>query len=276
MNDLDKPSDFKCKPFLRWPGGKRWLIPTLIPLIANRKINTYIEPFLGGGAVYFSLLPSKAILSDINKELIETYQVVKSTPHHLLSTLEKMPVNRCHYYEIRSEYYKLKVERAARLLYLNRLAFGGMYRVNRQGKFNVPFGGDRTLDILWSANLIVNASKALRSANLYNADFEEVINLASRGDLVYCDPTYTVAHNDNGFQRYNENIFSWTDQERLARACFNAVRRGVYIIMSNASHKTVKELYSPFKPITVERYTGVSRLNKGRRQVKELVFIFNK
>lgn len=263
-----------CDPFLKWPGGKRWLVKRLVPAMSKSGFNNYYEPFLGGGAVYFALAPDNAILSDLNGELISTYRAVKSAPSALLKRLKEFEQSKGAYYEVREQEFRRQKDIAARFLYLNRLGFAGMYRVNRNGKFNVPYGG-RKMDILWEKNLIINASKALQAATLSSCSFEEMITQAEAGDLIYCDPTYTVAHNDNGFLRYNENVFHWSDQKKLAELCKEAARKGVQVVVSNAAHPSIAKLYHPYKPIIVQRHTCVSRTGGGRKKVDEYVFVLN-
>ncbi len=269
-------NDNIIQPFLRWPGGKRWLAKRINKLIDIKNHLRYVEPFVGGGSIYFRLLPNNAIISDINKELIITYKAIKNNPIKVLNILRKMPTGKEEYYEIRDKTYSGKIETAARFLYLNRLAFGGMYRVNKKGKFNVPYGGDRRVSILWENNLIVNASKALKNTKIYCNDFSNILKNCQKGDLVYCDPAYTVTHNNNGFLRYNENIFSWNDQKRLANTCFEAAQKGAQIIVSNAGNESILKLYRPITPIAVQRYSGVSCQTKGRGSVKEYIFVINK
>ena len=263
----------KIVPFLRWPGGKRWLADKIHNLINSVDYSRYIEPFIGGGAVFFRHLPKNAIISDTNKDLIIAYKVIQQNPDKLLNVLRRMPTDKTTFYKTRQKILTNEIQLAARFLYLNRLAFGGMYRVNKQGKFNVPYGGDRRVDILWTNKLITNASVALKKTKIYCRDFEKILSKCGSGDVSYCDPAYTVSHNNNGFLRYNEKIFSWHDQERLANSCFEAAKRGAYVIISNAACKSIKKLYQPINPIVVERYTGVSRQIKGRGTVKEFVFV---
>jgi DNA adenine methylase len=138
------------EPFLKWPGGKRWLIPRLVGLVDNIEIRRYFEPFAGGAALYFALRPRHAILSDINADLINTYRQVKYHVPEIIKRLKRLPVDQKTFYSIRAEEPTVRLDRAVRFLYLNRTAFGGIYRLNRQGRFNVPFGGgQRTQSVLW-------------------------------------------------------------------------------------------------------------------------------
>lgn len=260
------------KPFLKWPGGKRWIAKTLASIIASKLKNQYYEPFLGGGAVFFSLCPREATLSDINYDLINVYMQVQTKFKEVIDGLKTLPVNKEMYYRIREDEPRDPIERAIRFLYLNRTAFGGIYRLNLQGKFNVPYGGGkRTPEILWRNELISNASIILQGKELLVADFEVIMNRAGIGDVVYCDPTYTTIHN-NGFIRYNERNFSWNDQNRLAASSLRACKRGAYVLVSNASYQGLLDLYFPFIPSVLTRKSLVSRSLKSRRCVNEYLF----
>ena len=265
-----------ARPLFKWPGGKRWLAPVICEF-ASRALSTqgtYFEPFAGGAAVFFELQPARAVLSDINGELIEVYDVVRKCPADVLRVLKKLKVTRDDYYRIRATKPTSAVGRAARLLYLNRTAFAGMYRVNRKGQFNVPYGG-RSTRVLWEQSIICDAAAALRNSVLVACDFEVQLRRAKRGDFVYCDPTYTVAHSNNGFVRYNERNFSWTDQERLAKSAVAAARRGATVVVSNAEHTDVSDLYRGWTVETVQRQSLVCPRPTARGPVNELLFISN-
>lgn len=239
---------------------------------------TYFEPFLGGGAVFFRLNPKRAVLRDVNDELVNAYRAIRDDPTAVLSGLRRLRVNKDTYAEVRDSRPRAKIPRAVRFLYLNRTAFAGIYRLNREGRFNVPYGGPkRTPAVLWERELLTRASRVLANGvELSRGDFEPIVRKAKKGDVVYCDPTYTVAHDENGFVRYNERIFSWADQERLALAAFEAVKRGATVIVSNAHHWSVRTLYRAAKSLTWRRPSCVSALSKGRREVLEYLFVLKK
>lgn len=262
-------------PFLKWPGGKRWIAPAITEFISGFLTNNYYEPFLGGAAVFFQLAPKNARLSDVNCELINTYCMVRDFPDFVLETLRAIPVNKREYFRQRRLVPEGRVARAARFLYLNRTAFGGIYRLNARGEFNVPYGGgQRRPDILWDRSLINSASLALRDATLRTSDFEGQMRKAGEGDVVYCDPTYTVKHDNNGFVRYNERVFSWSDQLRLANAAISAVARGALVIVSNAHHDTIRKLYPKNAAVvTASRMSCVSTQVENRTPVSEYVVI---
>lgn len=257
-------------PFLKWAGGKRWLVrdcPELLEIPFDR----YFEPFLGSGAVFFSLLPSSAIVSDSNAELILTYHAVKSNWQAVWAELENM--QRMHsrefYYATRASQPTEETFRAARFLYLNRTCWNGLYRVNTRGEFNVPIG--TKTDILAGGNLSA-CSAALQNAELDCCDFATTIRKAQAGDLVYVDPPYTVRHNVNGFLKYNQTLFSWDDQVRLRDEVVGACDRGVKVIVSNAAHESVKALYKGIGEINIlERASVISGKTSGRKREQEIV-----
>jgi DNA adenine methylase len=234
---------------------------------------TYYEPFLGGGAVFFALRPSRAVLSDLNSSLINAYRVVRDHPHELLQTIKRIEVSAAAYYQVRASKPTDEIAQAAKLLYLNRLAFAGMYRENRRGEFNVPYGGDRTPDALWRSGLVDAASDALSGVEVTQCDFSLTLRRAQEGDLVYCDPTYTVTHNMNGFRRYNERNFSWHDQERLAAEAADAAGRGATVLVSNAFHPSVRALYPVAEAIELKRRSAIARSPANRGNVSEYLFV---
>lgn len=215
----------------------------LADLVLRQLTGTYYEPFLGGGAAFFEIAPARAVISDVNGELVNVYRNVKRRPDAIISRLKRMEVNAQVYEEVRSRNVDDSLQRAVDFLYLNRTAWGGIYRLNSLGRFNVPYGGgERKPDILWKRNLLLRAGATLKRAKIFKSDFEPMIARAGSGDVVYCDPTYTVAHDRNGFIRYNEKNFSWSDQIRLAKICREAATRGAVIFVSNAHHPSLERI----------------------------------
>lgn len=232
-------------PFLKWAGGKRWLADDLVSRIPPG-YHRYIEPFLGGGALFLALAPQQAILSDTNKSLVECYRAIRDDSERINKLLEKHQARHCkeYYYQVRDCVNGDRFERAARFIYLNRTCWNGLYRVNLKGKFNVPIGTKNKV-VLETDDFQATAA-LLKSADIYVSDFQAPIDRAVHGDVVFADPPYTVKHNLNGFVKYNENLFSWSDQERLALALSGARDRGVTVITTNADHESVRDLYSDF------------------------------
>ena len=229
-------------PFLKWAGGKRWFAERwaeLIPLDFDR----YIEPFLGSGAIFFALRPSRAILSDLNGDLIATFSAVRSKPQEIATELDRHHRlhSKEHYYSTRASKPSDPVERAGRFIYLNRTCWNGLYRVNQKNEFNVPIG-TKTQVVLATDNF-PDLSKRLAGVELLQQDFERTLALAKEGDFVFVDPPYTVKHNLNGFVKYNDRIFSWADQIRLRNEVAAAAERGAKILVTNANHYSIRELY---------------------------------
>jgi DNA adenine methylase len=267
----------RVEPFLKWPGGKRWLVPRLIELIGDLSFDRYFEPFAGGAALFFALEPRSAVLSDINADLINTYRQVRRYAPEITRKLRSLSVDRETYYDLRSQEPNRLIDRAVRFLYLNRTAFGGIYRLNREGRFNVPYGGGkRSPEILWRRDLLRSAARVLRRSELRAGDFQLVLQEAGAGDLVYCDPTYTVSHSDNGFVRYNELNFQWEDQKRLAEVCMELRARGATVLVSNASHSAVRAVFKHAEVYSFSRPSTVCPRSVARRVVHEDVFIFRR
>ncbi|WP_320165335.1 Dam family site-specific DNA-(adenine-N6)-methyltransferase [uncultured Trichococcus sp.] len=260
------------EPFLKWPGGKRWLTKKC-PQIFSLKTNTYIEPFVGGGSVYFFLEHQNAIISDLNRDLIKTYQALAKDPNKILERLMDHQLNHCsdYFYKIRSIKYSDSFDLAARFIYLNRTAFNGMYRVNQSGQFNVPIGTKTKID--YDFERFSDYSNLLKTASIRNEDFVKSICRAGSGDFIFADPPYTVSHNNNGFIQYNEKLFSWEDQIRLLSALTKAVNRGADVITTNAAFPELKMLYEDrgFYVYTISRYSSISGNNKGRNVQNEYI-----
>lgn len=258
------------EPLFRWPGGKRWLVPELMGLLPD-PIGTYHEPFFGGGALFFAFRPASAVLSDANSELMDAYCTIRDASSDVEDHLRSYPRDRDGYYRVRGSHPATATERAARFVYLTTMAFNGIYRVNRQGEFNVPYGG-RMYPSLGTEGGLRPYAAALKGAEIRAADFEEALEVAVGGDLVYLDPPYTVAHGNNGFLRYNESIFSWKDQQRLAAIAAELDHKGCRVIVSNAAHNSIRELYSGFRTIPVSRQSRIAADPARRLVTHELIF----
>jgi len=257
-------------PFLKWAGGKQWLTHHIKPLIQQGR-GRYIEPFLGGGAIFFSALPQKAFLSDCNQELIDTYLTIKREAGAVIGRLRKFRFKEECYYRVRDSVPRSSVGRAARFIFLNRTCWNGLYRVNRDGRFNVPIGSFETAPDFFVAERLLAAQKALRAAKVMCQDFEETIKAARTGDTIYLDPPYTVTHKNNGFLRYNERVFSWYDQQRLAKAARVLKDRGCRVIITNADHPNITELYRGFRITRLRRKSLVAGKVEKRRSITELL-----
>lgn len=232
----------KVKPFLRWAGGKKWLVSLLAELVDIDTYESYYEPFLGGGSVFFELHPKgKVFLSDTNEDLISTYKTVKTSPNEVWTILSSYKNSESEYYAIR-EYEPIDpVERAARFIYLNQTSYNGLYRVNRDGKYNVPYG--RRKNVPYNEAGILACSQRLQNAVLTVDDFATVLQSVKKGDFIYLDPPYVVAKDVNGFIQYNKNLFSFDDQKRLSESIDSIRNVGAYYVLSNAMHDTIKEIF---------------------------------
>ncbi len=265
-------NQIQVRPFLKWAGGKRWFANRFKSLLKAHGQN-YVEPFLGSGAVYFSVNPSNAIVSDINCELINTYIALRDNAAELVKILAQHQKRHSkeYYYHIRAIAKESSgLKRAANFIYLNRTCWNGLYRVNKNGMFNVPKGTKDT--VVFPGEDFTAYSKYLKNAQIFCCDFEETIERANPGDLLFVDPPYTVKHNNNCFVKYNENLFNWKDQVRLRDALVKAQSRGCKIIATNAAHESIKELYAAFFKIEeVERQSVIAGSSTHRKVCSELL-----
>jgi DNA adenine methylase len=188
------------------------------PLTPGRR---YVEPFLGGGAMFFALCPERALLADLNKELIDVFRTVRDEVDSVIKALRPLKNNEDTYYAIRASKPRNAAMKAARFIYLNKTCFNGLYRVNTRGEFNVPFGRHGAQLVICDERQLRAASEALAATDFDSADFGATVRRARAGDLVYFDPPYTTAHTNNGFIEYNQRVFSWADQRRLARVALS-------------------------------------------------------
>jgi DNA adenine methylase len=261
-------------PFLKWPGGKRWLLNHGLPQPAGYR--RLVEPFLGGGAVFFGLEPPSALIADINPELINLYEVVRDAPQKLADVLgwHQERHSKEHFYATRSEVCDTPVKMAARTLYLNRTCWNGLYRLNKAGQFNVPIG-TKTAVVMESDDFL-SASQILQLADIKCQDFQSTIDATEDGDFLFVDPPYTVKHNVNGFLKYNEHIFAWDDQVRLVSSLERASLRGVSIVVTNADHQSVRELYqNGFQFRSLVRHSVLAGIGSARGLTTEALFTAN-
>ncbi|MCB8887954.1 DNA adenine methylase [Vreelandella malpeensis] len=262
------------EPFIKWAGGKRWLVSDSafsLPRFSGR----YIEPFLGGGAVFFHLQPDAAILSDLNVRLIEVYQAIRNDWKKVQNELYRLQKkhSREFYYQERSRKRLTKHTRAAQFIYLNRTCWNGLYRENSKGQFNVPIGTKNK--VIMDNDDFKMASDILSRADVSANDFEHTMSQARDGDLIFLDPPYTTAHNLNGFLKYNQKIFSWDDQVRLKKCISLALDRGAKVILTNADHSSLHELYNDIAKIkSLERFSRISGKSAFRKITSESLFLF--
>lgn len=271
MAPLPAYSGKNAIPFLKWAGGKRWLARDLNNFIGEFH-GTYIEPFVGSAAIFFALSPHRAILSDANTELIETYKAIAKNWHLVVKHLKQHQElhSRDYYYEMRASQPRGQFERAAKFIYLNRTCWNGLYRVNRRGEFNVPIGTKDS--VLLDSDDFELTSRLLENAEILTSDFEQQIDRAQKGDFVFVDPPYTVKHKYNGFVKYNEQLFAWEDQVRLRDALWRAKRRKATILLTNADHESIRALYSKgFEILEVNRFSSIAGKGAARGSYPELL-----
>ncbi len=257
-------------PFLKWVGGKGQLLPELLARIP-REFSGYHEPFLGGGALFFALTRKgilrgkKVHLSDSNEELVSTYQAIQDDVEAVIESLQQFQYDRDQFYEVRAWDWKALPPplAAARMIYLNRTGFNGLYRVNSKGGFNVPFGRYNKPRICDAENLRAVA-KALRGAKLRNASFEEAVRRTRKGDLVYFDPPYEPVSRTSNFVAYARQGFGREDQERLASEFERLDRKGVMVMLSNSSAAWVKNRYRQFEEVQASRLVNAKATGRGR------------
>ena len=280
-SDLRPPT-----PFVKWAGGKGRLVRELLSDVPTR-FGDFYEPFLGGGAFFFALSAREgrfnAHLSDLNDELIETYKIVKENPEDLIAVLSKLKDEYEHatskseyYYKKRSTTPTSNVETAARLIFLNKTCYNGLYRVNSRGQFNVPFGRYDRPRILDAENIRA-VCNALRQANaeLTISDFKESITKCRKNDLVYFDPPYQPLSRTSSFTDYTPDGFSVRDQEILAKVFGILVARGCTVILSNSDTSLTRTLYKEYDTRIVTVNRAINSNGSGRTGHKEMIVIGN-
>ena len=258
---------------MKWAGGKRWLLDSHADVFPTG-FNRYVEPFLGGGSVFFRIKPEASMLSDINPRLIECYVEIRDNWRAVYDILKRhqRKHNKDYYYEERSRKRRSSAEKAAQFIYLNRTCWNGLFRVNLSGVFNVPIGTKDT--VLLDSDDFPAISDLLKKADVLCQDFEETIESCGHGDFLYIDPPYTVKHNFNGFVKYNENIFKWDDQIRLRDCVVSAIGRGARVMVSNADHESVRALYEGIgRHISLNRSSVIAGKADKRGTVNELLVL---
>ncbi|MEK0401557.1 DNA adenine methylase [Streptococcus suis] len=262
------------QPFTKWTGGKRQLLPIIKSLMPDN-YNSYFEPFIGGGAVFFELIPKKAIINDFNSELINCYRQIKDNPQKLIQLLTKHQENNSkeYYLELRAvdrdnRINKMTdVERAARIMYMLRVNFNGLYRVNSKNQFNVPYGRYKNPKIV-DSELILSISQYLNKNNIeiLTGDFEKAVEDVGAGDFVYFDPPYIPLSETSAFTSYTHEGFSYEEQVRLRDVFRKLDKKGAYVMLSNSSSPLVEELYKGFNIHKVEatRTNGAKVSSRGK------------
>ncbi len=269
-------------PILKWVGGKRQLLADIIPLI-NKRCSTYVEPFVGGGAVFFELQPNKAIINDYNPELINVYEVVRDFPEELIVSLEKHSRENTeeYFYKLRAldrnaEYSKMSnIQRAARIVYLNKTCYNGLYRVNSAGQFNSPYGKYKNPNIV-NATAIRAMSKYLRNPKITikQGDYREVLKRVRKGAFVYLDPPYMPISSSASFTGYTENGFSYEQQVALKDECDKLKEKGIAFLQSNSDCPEIRDLYKKYDVRTVQVKRSINSDANKRGEISEVLIYY--
>jgi len=265
------------QPVVKWAGGKRQLLQEIDKYIPKR-ISTYYEPFLGGGALLFHLQPRKAIVSDLNKELINIYNVIRGNVEELIFDLQQHVNTEDHYYYIREmdrlpEYKRMtNIQKASRIIYLNKTCYNGLFRVNSQGQFNVPFGKYKRPNIV--NDIVLRAvSRFLNSKDIrfLNVDYEESLNGIRRGAFVYFDPPYDPVSDTSSFTGYTLDGFGRDEQLRLKQVCDRLNQRGIKFLLSNSATPFIKELYEDYIIEIVGANRSINSNASNRGEIREVL-----
>lgn len=276
-------------PILKWVGGKRQLLDEIMPFLINKDITTYVEPFFGGGAVLFELQPEKAIINDFNSELMNVYKIIKNHPLELIEQLKIHEMNNkeigsSYFYDIRnldrSENYNniSNVEKAARIIYLNKTCYNGLYRVNKNGYFNTPYGKYKNPDI-------VNEDRIKAISNYFNendikimtGDYKEVLKDLKEGTFIYFDPPYMPISTSSSFTSYTQDGFTFEQQVELRDECIKLHNQGINFLLSNSYCDEILNLYSDTSIFNIKRVKAKRAINsKGNKRGKiDEVLIYN-
>jgi len=276
------PNNILISPIVKWAGGKRQLLAEIMPLI-SKNCSTYVEPFIGGGAVFFELQPKKAIINDYNAELINVYLIIKNNSNELISELEIHERNNKedYFYELRAadrspEYADMtNIQRAARIIYLNKTCYNGLYRVNAAGQFNSPYGKYKNPNIV-NATIIRAMSNYLNKAkvDIKQGDYREALKGLRKGAFVYLDPPYMPISTSSSFTGYTESGFSYDEQVALKQQCDKLREKGISFLQSNSDCPEIRELYREYEIKTVQAKRSINSKANKRGEISE-VLIYN-
>lgn len=269
-----------AKPFIKWAGGKRQLAKQILELLP-KQINTYYEPFVGGGAIFFALAAENrfkdALLNDANAELVNTYKVIQTNPHELIQQLKLCENTKEFFLAVRDlnaigDLDLDNIDRAAGFIYLNKTGFNGLYRVNKSGKFNVPFGKYENPNICDEDN-ILKCHNILSKTVITCSDFSVKVKYAEPGDAIYFDPPYVPLTPTSNFAAYTKDGFTIDDQERLAKLFSDLVGRGVHTVLSNSDTPVIRELYKDFEIKSVQARRSINSKGDSRGKVGEVIVV---
>lgn len=277
-NVVAKRKNSLVMPVVKWVGGKRQLLPEIIPLLPT-KISSYCEPFVGGGALLFSLQPSKAVVGDLNEELIGVYEVIRDDVDLLIESLKQHKNTPEYFYSIRDmdrdkTFFSSmsKVEKASRLIYLNKTCFNGLFRVNSSGEFNTPFGYYKNPTIV-NESVLRAVSKYFCSSEIVfcHEDFSETLKYIKRGCFVYLDPPYDPVSDTANFTGYNKGGFNQEEQVRLKGCCDELTRRNIRFLLSNSATAFIKDLYKDYDIVPIKAKRTISADAQKRGEIEEVL-----
>ena len=269
----------KLKPVTKWVGGKRQLLPQLLKYMPNDFTN-YYEPFIGGGALLFEIAPKIAVINDNNEELINMYNVIKNAPNELIEALKVHQLNNSKEYYLNVRSWDrdgtiaqlTSVDRAARLMYMLRVDFNGLYRVNSKGQFNVPYGRYKNPRIVNEEDILaVSHYFNTNNVNILCGDFSISVENAERNDLVYFDPPYIPLNSSSNFTSYTKEGFDLSDQKRLSNTFFELADKDVHVMLSNSDTEITRELYKGANIHSVEANRAINSKGSKRGKVGELI-----
>ncbi|MDD2633904.1 MAG: DNA adenine methylase [Bacteroidales bacterium] len=266
-------------PFLKWVGGKRQLIPSIVGVLPkNIKEYNYFEPFIGGGAILFHLQPKNAVINDSNEELINVYQVIKNNLDELIIDLKRHKNEAEYFYQIRSidrteKFKKLtSIQRASRIIYLNKTCFNGLYRVNNAGEFNAPFGRYKNPNIVNEPTLkAVNKYLNLNNIVMHSGDYSELLKQADEKSFIYLDPPYHPISENSNFTGYVQGGWDMWDQVRLRETCDLLNSKGIKFLLSNSSATFIKDQYKDYHISVVQANRMINSNGAARGEVDELL-----
>lgn len=267
------------QPFLKWAGGKRQLLPEIKKYIP-KSYNTYYEAFVGAGAVFFDQQPKKAVINDINSELINCYNVIKDLSIDLIEDLKKHKNTEKYFYTIREldrtpQFKDLSpVERASRIIFLNKTCFNGLFRVNRQGQFNAPFGDYHKPNIINSETLkAINCFLNKSSVQILNTDFSLAVKDAKRNDFIYFDPPYDPVSDTASFTGYSSSGFGRDQQIRLRDLFDELTRKGCKVMLSNSATPFIADLYDDYNIKSIQANRNINSVGSDRKKVEEYLIL---
>lgn len=264
-------------PFLKWVGGKRQLLSNINQHIPN-KISTYYEPFVGGGALFFHNQPKKAVINDLNSELINVYKVIRDYPNELIEDLKTHKNEADYFYEVRvldrsPEYSDLSdIKKASRVIFLNKTCYNGLYRVNNAGEFNSPFGRYKNPNIVNEVTIkAVSNYLNNNKIEILNSDYEEVLKNIRKGAFVYFDPPYHPLSKSSNFTGYNQGGFNMYDQIRLRDVCNKLNEKGIKFLLSNSDAPLIKDIYKDYNIMLVKATRSINSNAKKRGEINEVL-----